>query len=284
MLSTESSTDPIPGEIAERAPGPMAEAPGFSHPELELREVSYRTNGVSILTRVSFQVPPGVVAALVGPNGSGKTTVFNVATGRLRPTSGSVFLRSSDVTRLRPCDLAQRGVGRLFQEVRVFSNLAAVDNVDVAFGDRSGAHLLSALFGSRWRFEDAPYRASAIAELAKVDLAAAASQTASTLSFGQQKLLALATLLASRPSILLLDEPTAGLAPQLVVRILERIRGFAAAGGTVLLIEHDLDLVHELCDVVFVLDGGKLAAEGPPARILRGRRSEVRPDQPRTSR
>ena len=226
---------------------------------LEIESLTKRFGGVTAVGNCSFAVPEGSITALVGPNGSGKTTVFNLVTGYLRPDAGAIRLAGSTVRRPDPTRLARRGLTRTFQQARIFAELTLVQNMVSALPSPWRAALRRALGPKE--------RTRALRLLDEFGLAALADEPARNLSYGQKKLLEFATVLMGEPRLVLLDEPTAGVNPVLVEQIEQRIRDLNANGLTVLLVEHNMNLVMRLCDPVVVLDHGTKLAEGPPADV-----------------
>jgi ABC-type branched-subunit amino acid transport system ATPase component len=226
---------------------------------LEARGLTKRFGGVAAVEDCSFAVPEGTITALVGPNGSGKTTVFNLLTGYLRPDSGSVAFAGSPVRRPDPTRLARAGLTRTFQQARIFPELTLVENLVVAIQQPWHAIARRAV-----RHADA---ARARALLEEFGLAGHAGERAATLSYGQKKLLEFAAVLMGEPRLVLLDEPTAGVNPVMVEAMERHVRELHARGLTFLLVEHNMNLVMRLCDPVIVLDHGTKLAEGPPAEV-----------------
>jgi ABC-type branched-subunit amino acid transport system ATPase component len=226
---------------------------------LEARGLTKRFGGVAAVEDCSFAVPEGTITALVGPNGSGKTTVFNLLTGYLRPDSGSVAFAGSPVRRPDPTRLARAGLTRTFQQARIFPELTLVENLVVAIQQPWHAIARRAV-----RHADA---ARALALLEEFGLAGHARERAATLSYGQKKLLEFAAVLMGEPRLVLLDEPTAGVNPVMVEAMERHVRELHARGLTFLLVEHNMNLVMRLCDPVIVLDHGTKLAEGPPAEV-----------------
>jgi branched-chain amino acid transport system permease protein len=226
--------------------------------------------GVRAVDGASFDVRAGEVHGLIGPNGAGKTTAINVISGLLRPTGGAVRLAGREVQRLPPHRIAALGVARTFQNIRLFPELSAVDNVLV------GAHLVRTpslaarlLLLPSARAEERSARARADALVERIGLGARAHERARNLSYGEQRRVEIARALASDPSLVLLDEPTAGMNPVEVQAVAALIRGVAGGGRSVLLIEHNVKLVMEVCDRITVLSFGKVIAEGTPAEVAR---------------
>jgi ABC-type branched-subunit amino acid transport system ATPase component len=205
---------------------------------------------VRAVNGVSLALEPGRIYGLIGPNGSGKTTLFNCVTGVERRDSGRILLDGEPIDGLRPYQIARRGVGRTFQMIRVFPELTALEN------------LLVVTTGPR---EVAQTRARDL--LSFVNLERLADEYAGNLSYGQQKLVEFVRMLMRDPSLVLLDEPAAGVNRTLLNELLDAVRRLRDAGKTVLLVEHDMKVVMGLCETVFVLDHGEKIAEGPPGVI-----------------
>src|SRR5262249_25378513 len=226
---------------------------------LEIEGLTKRFGGVTAVGDCSFAVPQGSITALVGPNGSGKTTVFNLITGYLRPDAGAIRLDGSVVRRPDPTRLARRGLTRTFQQARIFGELTLLQNMVAALQQPWRAAFRRALKQTE--------RAQALDMLDEFGLRALAGQPAHTLSYGQKKLLEFAAVLMGTPRLVLLDEPTAGVNPILVEQIEQRIRELNERGITFLLVEHNMNLVMRLCNPIIVLDHGAKLAEGPPEEV-----------------
>jgi neutral amino acid transport system ATP-binding protein len=228
-------------------------------PLLESEALTKRFGGVTAVDGCSLAVPAGTITALIGPNGSGKTTLFNLLTGYASADSGVVRLDGRAVRRPDPVALYRSGLTRTFQQARVFAELTLIENMTVAVHQPWRAIVYPAV-----RRAD---RERAHELLAEFGLGRLENERAGRLSYGQKKLLEFATVLMSRPRLVLLDEPTAGVNPVMVERIEERIRDLHARGLTFLVVEHNMPLVMGLCDPVIVLDHGRKIAEGPPAQV-----------------
>lgn len=226
---------------------------------LEIDHLTKRFGGVTAVNECSFEVKKGTITALIGPNGSGKTTAFNMITGYLRADSGEIRFNGETITRPRPADLYRRGLSRTFQQARIFPELSVEENLVVAAG-----YSWSQLF--KRRVSDAD-RERAQAMLGEFRLEALAQLPSADLSYGQRKLLEFAAVLMSNPTLVLLDEPTAGVNPVMIDAMEQHIRERHAAGVTFLIVEHDMQLVMRLCDPVIVLDQGAPIAFGPPEMI-----------------
>ncbi|TAK91258.1 MAG: ABC transporter ATP-binding protein [Burkholderiaceae bacterium] len=242
----------------------------MSAPLLEISAVSKRFGGVQALSDVALHIARGQIYGLIGPNGAGKTTLFNVLTGMTPADAGRFVLDGQPYAASAPHRVARAGIARTFQNIRLFPDMSALENVMVGRHVRTHAGVLGAVLRTRaTRLEEAEIRARAIALLEYVGLARYAQATARTLSYGDQRRLEIARALATEPKLLALDEPAAGMnaTEKVALRgLLERIR---ADGITVLLIEHDVKLVMGLCDRVTVLDYGKVIAEGLPEAVRR---------------
>jgi branched-chain amino acid transport system ATP-binding protein len=227
-----------------------------------------RFGGVSALAGVSFEVRPGSITSLIGPNGAGKTTAFNAITGYLRTARGRISFGEAPLTGLRPSAIARRGVVRTFQKTSVFPALSVRDNVMIGLHLRGRAGLVSVLAGRRrvWE-EEARLGAEAEQLIAFVGLGHRRHEMASALPYGEQRLVELAVALAARPTLLLLDEPAAGMAGAERDAVSELVRRIREQGVTVLLVEHDMRMVMGISDRVVVLNHGVVIAEGPPATI-----------------
>jgi ABC-type branched-subunit amino acid transport system ATPase component len=222
--------------------------------DLIVDRLGVQYGGVRALEGVNLRVPAGAVIGLIGPNGAGKTSLINAVTGIVRPRSGSIRLGDARLDRLAPHRIARAGVARTYQNIRLFGALSIADNV------RAGA------FRRRGRLDDGAIHALlAQASLEVPDL----RRRAGALPYGEQRRLEIARARAAEPELLLLDEPAAGLNPRETHELRAVIRGAAAAGAGVLLVEHDMSLVSAVCDRVVVLNFGERIAEGTPAEIKR---------------
>lgn len=237
--------------------------------KLELKNVTKTFGGVFAVNNVSLGFDGGHVYGLIGPNGAGKTTIFNLISGLLCPTRGSIHYDGKEISGRESWHIAQLGVGRLFQDVRVFDRLTAKENILTAFRKQKGENLFVSIFRRREMEKDERRLGSRLELLLEsVGLTEVADSLAVNLSYGQQKLLALARLLAADMDVLLLDEPAAGISPQMVRTILELIRRLAGEGKTVIIIEHNMNLVSECVDEVFFMDEGRVVSSGTPQTVL----------------
>ena len=235
---------------------------------LELQGVSKRFGGLSVLQDVSFRVPAGKVFGLIGPNGAGKTTVFNLITGLLAPSGGTIALNGQSLLGQAPHKITRLGLGRTFQNIRVFKEMSLLENVVV--GMHAHLHygapgLLFSLPG--FRAEEKRARERAFELLGWVGLAQKADDIADELSYGEQRKLELARALATDPKLLLLDEPVAGMNTGEKLELMSEITRIAARGYTIFMIEHDMRFVMGLCERIAVLNFGRIIAEGSPDEI-----------------
>ena len=229
---------------------------------LEVDSLRRAFGGVQAVDGVSFAVGGGEMLAMIGPNGAGKSTCFNLIGGQLRPDAGRVRLCGDDITATPPQQLARLGVGRTFQITAVFASMTVCENVQVALQAR---HRRS---WRLWQEADGVFRDAAMDLLAQVELDAQAGQAAGVLAYGDRKRLELAVALAGTPRLLLMDEPTAGVAPRAGRALMTLVRCLAAGRGlAVLFTEHDMDVVFGVADRILVLDRGRLIAAGNAAAI-----------------
>jgi branched-chain amino acid transport system ATP-binding protein len=237
---------------------------------LEACGIVKRFGGIEALSAISLSIARGEIYGLIGPNGAGKTTFFNVLTGVYRADDGGFTFNGAPLTAKAPHEVAAAGIARTFQNIRLFGNMSALENVMVGRHVRTHAGVLGAVLrGAGTRAEERAIHARAHALLEYVGLAARGNDLAHSLSYGDQRRLEIARALATDPTLLALDEPAAGMnatETATLRSLLERIR---ADGITLLLIEHDMKLVMGLCDRIAVLDYGRKIAEGPPAAVRR---------------
>jgi branched-chain amino acid transport system ATP-binding protein len=237
---------------------------------LEARDVSKRFGGVQALDGISFSIERGAIYGLIGPNGAGKTTLFNTLTGIYPIDGGRYVFDGKPLAGLAPDRVAAAGIARTFQNIRLFANLSALENVMIGRHVRTRAGVIGAVLrGPGTRAEEAAIERWAVELLDYVGIRARANDAAGSLPYGDQRRLEIARALATDPKLLALDEPAAGMNPSeslALKKLLERIRG---DGVTILLIEHQMRLVMSVCDQVLVLDYGERIAEGPPGDVQR---------------
>jgi branched-chain amino acid transport system ATP-binding protein len=235
---------------------------------LELRDVTLKFGGLTALDSVSFGLRRGEILGLIGPNGAGKTTCFNAMTGVYRPTSGQVLLEDKPLGKSSRHRITQRGIARTFQNIRLFGEMTALENVVVGADARHKTSVLGALLRlPRHHHEERQAVDRSMALLEFVGIADRAADKAKNLPYGYQRRLEIARALATEPKLLCLDEPAAGFNPAEKEQLMELIRKIRSDGYTVLLIEHDMRLVMGVTDRIVVLEFGKKIAEGLPGEI-----------------
>jgi len=230
--------------------------------------VSKRFGGVQALNEVSFSISAREIYGLIGPNGAGKTTLFNVLTGIYAPDGGGFTFNGSPLVGLKPHKVAAAGIGRTFQNIRLFVNLSALENVMIGRHTRTRAGVVGAVLRNKRTLEEERQIVRRALELLDyVGIRARANDAAGSLAYGDQRRLEIARALATDPKLLALDEPAAGMNPAERLALGRLIRRIRDDGVTVLLIEHDVRLVMNICDRVMVLDYGEKIAEGSPAQV-----------------
>ena len=242
----------------------------MSAPILEIRGITKRFGGLTALSDVSFAIDRGAIFGLIGPNGAGKTTLFNVLTGLYVHDEGHFSFEGNQLEAMTPDRIAGIGIARTFQNIRLFGNLSALENVMIGRHVRTRAGVWGAITRSAaTRAEEAAIEKRARELMAFVGLAARANEVAKHLSYGDQRRLEIARALATDPKLLALDEPAAGMNATEKIALRALLESIRAEGITILLIEHDVKLVMGLCDRIAVLDYGKKIAEGLPAEVQR---------------
>jgi branched-chain amino acid transport system ATP-binding protein len=224
---------------------------------LEVRDLKKAFGGVRAVDGCSFVVPGGKISGLIGPNGSGKTTTFNLLTGVIEPDGGQVVYRGEDVTGLKPHQVFGKGITRTFQITRIFREMTVLENMLSVTGLTVPDRI------ARERAEEL---------IAFVNLAHLRAEYGGRLSYGQQKLLEFARALMTDPDLILLDEPAAGVNRTLLQHLLEQIHRLQERGKTILIVEHDMNVIMNHCERIFVMDYGVKIAEGPPAEIQKDER------------
>ena len=239
-------------------------------PMLVVDRLTRRFGGLAALEDVSFDVPTGSICGLIGPNGAGKTTLINVVSGLVPPTDGRIVVGGRDVTGRPSHVVAAAGVGRTFQNIRLFNDLSVLENVMVGWHLRRRATPIESLLGlPRARREEQQAREVALGLIRRLGLERLAGTEAGALSYGDQRRVEIARALALRPKLLLLDEPAAGLNAAETASLGDLLRSLRTDGVTLLVIEHDMELIMRICDTVVVLSFGRKIAEGEPAAIQR---------------
>ena len=237
---------------------------------LETRRLSKSFGGLRAVDDVDIAVAAGSITGIIGPNGAGKTTFFNLISRALPATSGRIVFDGDDVTALQAYQVARRGLARTFQSTTLFADATAIDNVLIGYRQRTSAGLFDAMVRSaRLAREEREADVAAREALAGAGLDAVAARPAKSLSQEQQKRLAIAVALVAKPKMLLLDEPFAGINGNQTRGLMAFIESIAAGGVTIVLIEHQMQVVMQLCRRIMVLDYGKKIAEGAPAEIRR---------------
>ena len=236
---------------------------------LKADNVSMSFGGLKAVVDLDFHIDKGELLGLIGPNGAGKTTAFNMFTGVYQPTAGDITFAGKSIVGLSPSQITERGIARTFQNIRLFSELSVIDNVKIACHAHMQYGILEAIFRSAEYFaEEEAVEAEARRLLAIFHLEDYANAKAKNLPYGAQRRLEIARALATRPELLLLDEPAAGMNPQETKELMDMIRWIRQEFGlTILLIEHDMNLVMGICERIYVLEYGTVLAVGTPEEI-----------------
>ena len=259
MTSTRvSSTQDAGAASASRPAGDVV---------LKIDGLSKHFGGVKAVDDVSFEIQAGHIHSLIGPNGSGKSTMINVLTGLYDATHGSITLLGKDISRSRPHDRVSAGLARTFQNIRLFKELPVLDNVMIGRHARTTSGLFRVLLSPGARKEDEASRDRALDELDFVGMGGTHELLAGGLSYGRQRLVEIARALASDPTLLLLDEPAAGLNPTETEELDQVLRNIVGRGITVMLVEHDMNLVMAISDHLTVLNFGRKISEGRPEQV-----------------
>jgi branched-chain amino acid transport system ATP-binding protein len=243
---------------------------------LRVENMTHWFGGLRAVYNYNLEIEPGQIRGLIGPNGAGKTTVFNLITGRYKPTEGRIFLDGREITGLQPHQIASMGIGRTFQNLRLWRHMSVLDHVKLARYSKISYGLIGAFFGTAKRHrEEAEIEKRAYELLELAGVRALADQIVTNLPYGAQRRVELARALAIEPKILFLDEPTAGMNPEELIDMMAIIRQVhEQLGLTIFLIEHRMKVVMDLCQVIQALVFGEVIAEGPPDEI-RGDRKVI---------
>ncbi len=239
---------------------------------LEVKGVGKRFGGLQAVDGVSFDVRKGMIKALIGPNGAGKTTLFNLISGFIPPDTGSVLFRDKPVQGLKPYEIAGKGMARTFQHIRLFPKMTSLENVMIGRHIHGRSGFLSSMLSLPWtRREDRRSREKALELMEFLGIAGLAGQEATSLSYGQQRLVELARGLACEPEMLLLDEPAAGLNMRETSEMASVISKIRENGITILIVEHDMSLVMNISDEIIVLNYGRKVADDVPLAIQKNK-------------
>jgi branched-chain amino acid transport system ATP-binding protein len=235
---------------------------------LQLKNVTRQFGGLVALNQVNLRLEQGQIVGLIGPNGAGKTTIINNISGLDHPSSGEIFFKDQPIQEASPHRISSLGIARTYQNIRLFGQMSAYENLLIGQHTQGNASLLESLLmlPRHWQQEKA-FAANANALLERFDLAHAAKLKAGNLPYGDQRRLEIARALASKPSLLLLDEPTAGMNHTETRLVGEQILALRDEGISVLVIEHDMSLIHQVCDSLYVLNFGSIIAQGSPDEI-----------------
>jgi branched-chain amino acid transport system ATP-binding protein len=236
--------------------------------ELILDNVSKRFGGLLAVNQLDMQVPAGKILSLIGPNGAGKTTVFNMITGVYPPSTGAISYGGSKLNNLRPNRIISQGIARTFQNIRLFKSMTVLENVQVGMHCRTQSGPVRALLKTRFeKREETDIIRKSQEILDFIGLIGQQNDYASNLAYGEQRRLEIARALATRPELLLLDEPAAGMNPKETAELMDLIIRLRDTGLTIFLVEHDMRLVMGISEIVIVLDYGQKIAEGTPSEI-----------------
>lgn len=235
---------------------------------LQFDQINKHFGGLKVLQDLSFSVPQGGIFGLIGPNGAGKTTVFNLMTGLLQPSAGSIKFSGMELCGVPPHRITARGIARTFQNIRIFKEMTLLENVLVGMHDQLNYSAVSMLLNfASCRNAERQAQRRALEFLSWVKLDHKAGLSAASLSYGEQRRLELARALATKPTLLLLDEPVAGMNPAEKTELMTEIANIRDRGFTIFMIEHDMRFMMELCDRIAVLNFGRLIADGTPDQI-----------------
>ena len=235
---------------------------------LTIKGISVRFGGLQVLNNIDIQVDRNTVHGIIGPNGAGKTTLFNVITGLIRSDSGTISLEGKELPYVKPYQLVSLGFARTFQNIRLFKEMSVLDNVMIGQHIRTPTPVFSIMInGKKSRHYENVAKEKSLEALKFMGIEKKAQETVSNLSYGQQKLVEFARALAAQPKIILLDEPAAGMNPTEKANLLNIVDRLREKGYTIILIEHDMKLVMNICDMISVLDHGKVITQGRPEEV-----------------
>ena len=238
-------------------------------PILVADNVTRQFGGLTAVNVEHLEIPRGLITALIGPNGAGKTTMFNLLTGFDKPNTGTWNFDGQDLAGVAPYKVARMGMIRTFQLTKALSLLTVIDNMRLGAQNQPGEGLLQSFLRPIWKKREVEITKRADELLQRFKLDAKREDFAASLSGGQRKLLEMARALMSKPKLVMLDEPMAGVNPALTQSLLEHIKGLKSDGTTVLFVEHDMHMVRNISDWVIVMAEGRIVAEGPPAQVMK---------------
>lgn len=239
---------------------------------LEVKDLNKRFGGLCAVRDVSFTVEKGIIKAIIGPNGAGKTTLFNLISGFLKPDSGAIIFDRQPIYGLKPYHVAEKGVSRTFQHVKLFPKMTSLENVMIGRHIHSRTGFIAGMLNLPWTWlEERENRERSLEIMNFLGISTLADIEATSLAYGQQRVVELARALASEPNLLLLDEPAAGLNIRETIAIAELIAKIREMGITVLIVEHDMSLVMNISDEILVLSYGEKIAEDVPLAIQNNR-------------
>lgn len=251
------------------ATGPAVPGVSKTDPILVADNVSRHFGGLTAVDVEHLEIQRGVITALIGPNGAGKTTLFNLLTGFDKPDTGTWSFDGTSLSGIPSFKVSKMGQVRTFQLTKALSMLSVLENMKLGAKEQFGEHLWSAMFPWLWRAQDDKFEVKAMELLERFKLDTKADDFAASLSGGQRKLLEMARALMSDPTLVMLDEPMAGVNPALTQSLLDHIFGLKDQGMTVLFVEHDMQMVSHIADWVVVMAEGRIVAEGPPADVMK---------------
>ncbi len=235
---------------------------------LQLKNVSKNFGGLPALNDVSFNVPKGKLTALIGPNGAGKSTMINCMTGVLEPTSGEIHFQNQPIETLPAYKISRLGISRTFQNLKIFPRLTVLENILTGLTGEGGRSMIMAMLRLPYlRHQERQLKLRAMAALDRFGLTEKANWPAGILAYGDKKRVELARATVGQPQLILLDEPVAGLNAEETATVAEQLRLLRSGGHTMLLVEHDMDLVMDIADQVVVLDSGRCIATGTPDEV-----------------
>lgn len=239
---------------------------------LEVFNVTKSFGGVKAVDNCSITVEKAGICGLIGPNGSGKSTLFNVITGYYRSDSGKILYNGNDIGKMKPHEIVNMGMSRTFQLTHLFKRMTLMENMLIAPKLQEGENIWKALLGRNVKKQEHGNFEKAMELLEFFDLTHLRNEYADSISFGQQKLLEMARTMMAEPDMVLMDEPTGGVNPVLINKIIGHIRKLRDMGITFLIVEHNMSVISELCDEVYVLDYGKNIASGSPDEVRNDKR------------